>query len=349
MGGIKVKAVKLYEPGNLKVEQVDKPEISAGEVLIQVKAVGICGSDIPRALVKGAYHKGLTLGHEFAGEIVDCGSDTDGWALGDRVTIAPLVPCMECEYCTQGKYGLCDTYNYYGSRTDGAMAKYIKVHKDNLLTLPDSISYDAGAMVDPAANAVHGLWRGSLKEGDTAVIIGLGAIGLFAVQFAREMGAKEVIAMDIFEEKLEIAKQLGADRVIDSKSVDPIETLAGTKVNVVLDTSGSPIAQNQAVSITGKMGRVVFLGISNQELTLSAKAIDKLLRNEIGIHGSWNSFSDPFPGREWEYAIECMAQGKIQTEPIVSHRFQIDETPAVFEKIKNREIVFNKILIYPEE
>lgn len=344
-----MRAVKLYEPGNLKVEQVETPTISIEEVLIQVKAVGICGSDIPRALVKGAYYQGLTLGHEFAGQIVECGSAVSEWEVGDRVTIAPIVPCMECEYCKQGKYGLCDSYNYYGSRTDGAMANYIKVHKDNLLRLPDTISYEAGAMVDPAANAVHGLWRANVEHGDTVVIIGLGAIGLFAVQFAREMGAKEVIAVDIFEEKLAIAKRLGADRVVNSKEVDPIEALADTKINVVLDTSGSPIAQNQAVSITGKMGRVVFLGISNQELRLSAKAVDKLLRNEIGIYGSWNSFSHPFPGREWSYSIELMAQGKINTEQIVSHRFQLDETPAVFEKIKNREIVFNKILIFPEE
>ncbi|WP_318507069.1 galactitol-1-phosphate 5-dehydrogenase [Bacillus sp. T3] len=344
-----MKAVKLYEPGNLKVEQVDTPKISSEEVLIQVKAVGICGSDIPRALVKGAYYQGLTLGHEFAGEIVECGSDTDHWEVGDRVTIAPLVPCLECEYCQQGKYGLCDTYNYYGSRTDGAMAKYIKVHKNNLLKLPDTISYESGAMVDPAANAVHGLWRGNVQKGDTVVIMGLGAIGLFAVQFAREMGAKEVIAIDIFEEKLEIAKKLGADRVVNSRNIDPIEALADTKINVVLDTSGSPIAQNQAVSITGKMGRVVFLGISNQELRLSAKAVDKLLRNEIGIHGSWNSFSDPFPGKEWDYSIQLMANGKIQTDEIVSHRFQLEETPSVFEKIKNKEIIFNKILIFPKE
>lgn len=344
-----MKAVKLYEPGNLQVEEVELPSISETEVLIKVKAIGICGSDIPRALTKGAYYKGLTLGHEFSGQIVECGSKATEWSVGDRVTIAPLEPCMKCVYCNQGKFGLCDTYNYYGSRTDGAMANFIKVGKANILKLEDTISYDAGAMVDPAANAVHGLWRGNLKKGDTAVVMGLGAIGMFAVQFAREMGAKEVIAVDIFEEKLEIAKKLGADRVVNSKRENIVEVLADTHVDFVIDTSGSAIAQDQAVLITGKMGRVVFLGISNQPLTLSAKAVDRLLRYEIGIHGSWNSFSDPFPGKEWSYVIESMAQGKIKTEEIVSHRFDLDETPAVFKKIKNKEIVFNKILLYPGE
>lgn len=344
-----MKAVKLYEPGNLQVEEVEVPKISATEVLIEVKAVGICGSDIPRALVKGAYHKGLTLGHEFAGEIVECGADASEWAVGDRVTIAPLVPCRKCKYCKKGKYGLCDTYDYYGSRTDGAMANYIKVGKENILKLDDSISYDAGAMVDPAANAVHGLWRGNIKKDDVVVVMGLGAIGMFAIQFAREMGAKEVIAVDIFDEKLDVAKSLGVTRVVNSRAENLSEVLADMHIDIVLDTSGSAIAQDQAVLITGKMGNVVFLGISNQPLTLSAEAVNRLLRYEIGIHGSWNSFSDPFPGKEWTYAIECMARGEIKTEEIISHRFALEETPEVFLKLKNKEIIFNKILIYPGE
>ncbi len=344
-----MKAVKLYEPGNLQVEEVDTPKISPSEVLIKVMAVGICGSDIPRVLTKGAYYQGLIIGHEFSGEIVECGKAASEWSVGDRVTIAPLVPCKECEYCKQGKYGLCNSYNYYGSRTDGAMAHYIKVDKANILKLKESISYDAGAMVDPAANAIHGLWRGNLKKGETAVVMGLGAIGLFAIQFAKELGAKEVIAVDIFDEKLQIAKRLGADQVINSKHQDLVEELSGSQIDFVIDTSGSVKAQDQAILITGKMGRVVYLGISNQPLTLSAKSVDRLLRNEIGIHGSWNSFSAPFPGKEWTYAIDLMAQGKIKTEEIISHRYQLEETPAVFEKIKNRDLIFNKILIYPVE
>jgi L-iditol 2-dehydrogenase len=341
-------AVKLYEPGNLKVEDVEVPKIEQDEVLLKVKAVGICGSDIPRALIKGAYYEGLTLGHEFSGEIVECGSMVKEWKIGDRVTVAPLVPCRECDFCNMGKYSLCTSYNYYGSRTDGAMAEYIKVNYRNLLKLPDNVSYEDGAMVDPAANAVHGLWRGNISAGETAVIIGLGGIGLFAVQFAREMGAQKVIAIDIFDEKLEIAKELGADIIINSMKENPSDILNSFQIDFVLETSGSPLAQNQAVLIAGKLARVVFLGISNKELTLSGDVVNRLLRNEIHINGSWNSFSNPFPGNEWTYSITLMSEGKIKTNPIVSHRYKLSETPEVFEKIKNREIVFNKILIFPE-
>jgi len=342
-----MQAVKLYEPGNLKVENVDIPEIGKGEVLIRVKAVGICGSDIPRALVKGAYYEGLTLGHEFSGEIVQVHESVKEWAIGDRVTVAPLVPCNKCEYCHEGHYSLCEDYNYYGSRTDGAMANYIKVNEKNVLRLPENVSYEAGAMVDPAANAVHGLWRGNIKEGDVVVVIGLGAIGLFAVQFAKVMGAKRVIAMDIFDEKLDVAKELGVDMVINSMNESPEELLKDEQIDVVLDTSGSPIAQNTSVSIAGKLASVVYLGISNSKLMLSKESVNKLLRNEIHVNGSWNSFSSPFPGKEWTFSIKMMSKNKIKTNPIVSHRYELSETPSVFEKLKNKELMFNKILIFP--
>lgn len=344
-----MKAVKLYEPGNLQVEEIDIPEIGAREVLVEVKAVGVCGSDIPRALFKGAYYQGLTLGHEFSGQIVKCGPEVEGWQAGDRVSVAPLIPCNECQYCRQGDYSLCEDYNYYGSRTDGAMAHYIKVTPDNLVRLGDSVSYEAGAMIDPAANAIHGLWRGKCKAGDTVAVFGLGAIGLFAVQFAKVLGAKQVIAVDIHEEKLELAQKLGADIVINSTKGDPareiVEKTGGA--DFILDTSGSPIAQNQAVCSAAKQGRVVFLGISNSELTLSKEAVNNLLRYELALYGSWNSFSNPFPGREWSFTAELMEEGKLQAEPLISHRYQLDQAPEVFQKIKNRELIFNKIMFLP--
>lgn len=344
-----MKALKLYEPGNLKIEEVNVPSIKENEVLVEVKAVGVCGSDIPRALYKGAYYEGLTLGHEFSGIISKVGDQVTDWKEGQRVVVAPLVPCMTCEYCTDGQYSLCDDYDYYGSRTDGAMAKYIKVIPNNLIELPDNVSYEAGAMIDPAANAIHGLWAGNLQSGDRMAVFGLGAIGLFAIQFAKVIGASPVVAVDIHDEKLELAKSLGADITINSMKCDPVkaieEQLGG--LDFAIDLSGSPIAQDQAVSACDKNGKVVFLGISNSALELSKESVNKILRYELKIHGSWNSFSAPFPGREWTYTTQLMSEGKLNAEPILSHRFKLDEGPEVFNKIKNREIVFNKIMFFP--
>lgn len=342
-----MRAVKLYEPGNLQVEVVGRPIIGADEVLVEVKAVGICGSDIPRVLSKGAYYEGLAIGHEFSGQIVEVGADIRDWYVGDRVTVAPLIPCDQCNYCKEGFYSLCDNYSYYGSRTEGAMADYIKVCPNNLLKLPDSVSYEEGAMVDPAANAIHGLWRGNFRKGDSIVVFGLGAIGLFAVQFARELGAETIMAVDIQEDKLELARAFGASLTVNALKQSPQELASAYDFTFGLDTSGSPEAQNQLVLMMNKRGRIVYLGISNAALTLSKESVNRLLRYEIGIYGSWNSFSKPFPGREWTYALELMEQRKLQALPIISHRFGLDEAPAVFQKIRNKEIAFNKIMFFP--
>ncbi|MCL4441265.1 MAG: alcohol dehydrogenase catalytic domain-containing protein [Firmicutes bacterium] len=210
-----MKAVKLYEAGDLRVEEVDIPELEPGCVLVKVKAVGVCGSDIPRVNFYGAYHPNLTIGHEFSGEIVKV-NQVGNWQVGDRVVVPPLIPCNHCQWCRTGHYSLCEDYSYFGSRRDGAMAEYVTVPEKNLLPLPDNVPFEAGAMVDPAANAIHGIWKGEINPGDTVAIYGCGPIGLFAIQFAKILGAGMVIAIDVKEQKLNIARDLGADEVINA-------------------------------------------------------------------------------------------------------------------------------------
>lgn len=345
-----MQAVKLYEPGDLRVEEAAVPEIEPGHVLVKVKAVGVCGSDIPRVNFFGAYHPQLTIGHEFSGEIVKV-NRVEKWQPGDRVVVPPLIPCGCCQWCRAGHYSLCEDYDYFGSRRDGAMAEYVSVPEGNLLAMPDSVSFEAGAMTDPAANAVHAIWNGGINEGDTAVIYGCGPIGLFALQFAKILGAGRVIAVDIKEEKLATARMLGADEVINSLEVNPVarinELTGNAGANFVLETAGLPVVQNQSVCSAGKLGRVVFLGISHDKLELSKEAVNGILRRELVIKGSWNSFSGPFPGREWTYSLELMAQGKLQTGPIVSHRLALDEAPAMFKRFLDKDFFFNKVIFLP--
>ena len=141
----KMRAVRLYAPADLRCVEVPVPQLGKDEVLVKVRAVGICGSDPCRVMVKGTYSFPTTIGHEFSGEIVECGQEAVSWKPGDRVTIVPLIPCYKCEYCQIGEYTLCNDYGYYGSREDGALADYIKVKADNLLRLPDNVSYEEGA------------------------------------------------------------------------------------------------------------------------------------------------------------------------------------------------------------
>jgi L-iditol 2-dehydrogenase len=345
-----MKAVKLYAAGDLRVENVDVPELEPGQVLIEVKAVGVCGSDIPRVNFYGAYRPQLTIGHEFSGEIVKV-NQVSNWKVGDRVVVPPLIPCNRCHWCRTGHYSLCEDYSYLGSRQDGAMAEYVSVPETNLLALPESVPFEAGAMVDPAANAIHAIWKGGINPGDTVAIYGCGPIGLFAIQFAKILGADKVVAIDVKEEKLQIAKELGADEVINALEVDPVEKIheltGKVGANFVLETAGLSVVQNQAVCSAGKLGRVVILGISHDKLELSKTAADNILRRELEIRGSWNSFSNPFPGREWTYSVELMAQKKLITEPIISHKLDLDSAPEIFKKFLDKDFLFSKVMFLP--
>lgn len=347
-----MKALKLFEPGDLRVEETSIPELSPGNVLVKVKAVGICGSDIPRVNHFGAYRPNLTIGHEFSGEIAAV-NEAGSWKVGNRVVVSPLLPCNDCPWCKSGHYSLCEKYGYFGSRRDGAMAEYVDVPITNLLLMPDNVPFEAGAMVDPAANAIHAIWNIGINPGETVVVFGAGPIGLFAIQFAKILGADKVIAVDLKDEKLEVAKKVGSDEVINALNEDPTAKInsltAGLGADVVIETAGSRIAQNQAVCSAAKLGRCVFVGISHDKLDLSSDAVNRLLRHELTVKGSWNSFSNPFPGREWTYSLELMAEGKLQTEPIISHRFRLEDGPEVFKKLKDRSFFFNKILFLPSD
>ncbi|MGI6284685.1 galactitol-1-phosphate 5-dehydrogenase [Neomoorella humiferrea] len=345
-----MKAVRLYKAGDLRVEDIPVPEPKNKEVLVKVKAVGVCGSDIPRILYVGAHKEKITVGHEFSGEIVAVGKDVKSWHVGDRVVVAPLIPCYQCPSCLKGDYSLCMNYDYFGSRRDGAMAEYVVVPEGNLLRLPENVSFEVGAMTDPAANAWHAIWRSGLKKGEDVVIFGVGPIGMLALQAARIQGAKNIIAVDIISSKLKIAESLGANYIIDSNEKDISNTMLEIlekEPEVAIDFTGVPSVQAEAIKTVGRHGRVVFLGISHKGLNLLEEHVDRILRYELIILGSWNSFSKPFPGKEWTTSIELFAEGKMVAEPIITHRLSLDEAPKVFRKIKEGSIEYNKIMFLP--
>jgi L-iditol 2-dehydrogenase len=348
----KMRAVRLFAPGDLRCVEVPIPRQAEGEVLIQVKAVGICGSDPARVMVKGTYSFPTTIGHEFAGVITECGPGVEDWKLGDRVTIVPLIPCYKCDYCQVGEYTLCDTYGYYGSREDGALADYIKVKAANLLRLPDNVSYEEGACTDPSSVALHAVRKGHVQPGDTVVVLGCGPIGHLTIEWAKICGAGRVIAVDVDDEKLEIARKVGADLCINGRKEDPVSVIMdhtkGQGAERVFEMAGNKVTQEQAFLITKKLGTAVFCGISNSELLLSKKAVDSFLRREIKAVGSWNSSFTELPVHDWKCSLDFMSRGKIQCEPLITHRFSLEEAPEVFRRVFYREESFNKVLFLPE-
>ena len=350
----KMRAVQLFAPGDVRCVEVEVPQIKKGnDVIIKVKSCGVCGSDIPRVMSKGAYRYPITIGHEFAGQVTEIGPDVTNVQPGDRVTIMPLIPCGKCKFCKIGEAVVCDNYDYYGSRIDGAMAEYISVCEDNIIKLPSGVDYESGCMTDPASVALHAARKTNILPGQSAIVFGLGAIGYLEVQWLKSMGCNKVLAVDIYDDKLRLAQRLGADYTINAKTQDVIKTVLeltnGVGVDVAIELAGSKFTQIQAIQAVRKMGTVVLCGISYDDLVIPNAELSKILRGELKIKGSWNSSIAPLPINEWESSLMFMNNGKIKTDSLISHRYRLEDCQKAFNMMYNKTEVFTKVLFKPED
>lgn len=349
----KMRAVQLFAPGDVRCKSIAVPTISkANDVIINVKACGVCGSDIPRVMSKGAYRYPIVIGHEFAGVVSEVGTEVTNVKKGDRVTVMPLVNCKKCDYCKIGQAVVCDDYDYYGSRIDGAMAEYISVCEDNILHVPDNVSYYEAAMTDPVSVALHAARKANVEAGQTVVVFGLGAIGFITVQWLKYLGCDKVIVVDIIDEKLETAKKLGADLCLNGKKCDVIKSIMeftnGKGADAAIELAGSMFTQVQSIDSVRKMGTVVFCGISYNDLVLPNKTLAKILRGELSIKGSWNSSIAPLPINEWKSALMFMESGKIKVKDLITHVLRLEECQSAFEMMYNRTETFTKVIFDPE-
>ncbi|WP_010097373.1 galactitol-1-phosphate 5-dehydrogenase [Ornithinibacillus scapharcae] len=348
-----MKALNLYGIEDLRYEEsTPKPAIeNENEVIIRVKAVGICGSDTSRYKKLGPYVEGMTFGHEFAGEVVEVGRKVTNVKVGDRVAGCPAFICGECIYCQKGEPSRCDKLSVIGAYRPGAYAEYTKLPATHVIPLPDNVDYDTAAMVEPSAVVAHGFYRTKIQPGAEVAIMGVGSIGLLAVQWAKIFGAKKVYAIDIDDNKLAIAKELGADVVINSLDKlaheEIMEYTNGHGVDIAIESAGSPITSSQIFALPRKGGEVVFLGIPYADINIERFFFEKIVRNELTVYGSWNAVSTPFPGKEWSSTIHYMSTGQIVSSPMISHRPTLEEGPDIFRKIVNREIESVKVIFHP--
>jgi L-iditol 2-dehydrogenase len=348
-----MKTLNLYGVKDIRFEDSPKPVIQKpDDVILKVKAVGICGSDISRYSKLGPYVKGMTFGHEFSGVVAEVGSGVTDFQPGDRVAACPTYVCGACESCKSGLPSQCEDLTVIGARHPGAYAQYVKLPSSHLLPIPDHLDFDTAALVEPSSVVAHGFYRSDLQPGEEVAVVGVGSIGLLAVQWAKIFGASKVYAIDIDHHKLKIAKELGADVLIHSSEAPPHEQIAqytnGRGVDLAVECAGSPITSAQVFALPKKGGNVVFLGIPYADITIERLYFEKIVRNELSVYGSWNAVSAPFPGKEWQASIHYMSTGQIQTKPIISHRLELHKGPETFEKIINRELNSIKVLFYPE-
>lgn len=349
----KMNAAVLHKAGDIRYEKVNIPEIDDDDVLIKVAYCGVCGSDLPRTQKEnGARMYPLIIGHEFSGIVEKIGKNVSNIKLGQKVAVAPLVPNWDNLLSKEGYYGISDDAYIIGTGSNGAMAEYVKVPKENVIALAGNIGLLDAAGLEPAAIGFHACRRADIKVGDTVMVLGCGSIGQFTIQCAKIFGAKKVIAVDIFDEKLDLAEELGADITINSKKEDifkrVMEETDGFGPQVILETAGSHFTQTQSIQLVKKHGTVVLVGLSHAPLSLDATTLERILRAEITLKGSWNSYTAPFPGRDWEGVLHFMENGQIKFKKMISHEITLEELNNYLHGMSTKDIPFNKVVVKVE-
>lgn len=271
-----MRAARLHKMGEkLRIDHVPIPAVNTCDVLVKVKACGICHSDIN--YVKGLSAVGkfpIILGHEIAGVVEEVGDEVENVKVGERVCVHYVLSCGECSYCQSGRENLCDKYQMIGKDVDGGFAEYIKVPSSNVLKLPESIPFEHGAIIGCAVStAFHALKRGELKPREIVTIFGVGGVGIHTVQLAAKVfKAEKVIAIDISDWKLELAERLGANYVVNASRENVLfkisEATEGRLSDVTVDFTGSAEALLHAIKSVGKGGRLVIAGICSKEIAV---------------------------------------------------------------------------------
>ena len=343
-------ACNLHGIGDLRYEQVPIPRREPDEVLVKVRASGICGSDIPRVFDKGTYHFPTIPGHEFAGEIVDAPAE-DQQLIGKKAAVFPLLPCGKCEACQIGEYPQCSDYDYYGSRRDGGFAEYIAVKKWNLVFVPDAVPFESAAMCEPCAVSIHALSQAGIGLGDTVTIFGAGTIGLLAAQIAAGWGTGQVVLVDVDSTKLDFARELGFTHTVNSKTTDPSEYVKGITrgkgADVVLEAAGVSATLEVCLKTAKTFGKVVLMGNPAKNMDIPQKAYWEILRKQLTLRGTWNSsYNDSH--NDWRLAIQCMDKGILRLEKLITHRFSFADCNRAFDIARKREEFAVKIMFVNE-
>ncbi len=331
----KMKAARFYKVGEpLKVETIPVPEASSGEVLVNVKACGICGSDIHivyEGVTPTAYSP-ITLGHEPSGVIAALGSEVAGWKVGERVTVNPFLTCGKCINCISGNSQICLSRRVVGIHTEGGLAEFLKVPARNLVRLPENIPFDQGGIaVDAVATPFHAVTkRGDLKPGKKVAIFGCGGLGIHGVQIAKICGASLVIAVDTIDSALEKAKKVGADEVINPQREKPVEKIkamtGGMGADLVLEFIGLKATIEQAIECVRVGGRVVVVGLGPDAISLPPPVAS--VRSELSFLGSYGSTTG-----EIQSVIDLVASGKLNLSESITERFPLKEVNKGLERL----------------
>lgn len=349
-----MKAGVVHGVEDIRYEEIETPKAEPGKVLVKVKYTGVCGSDVPRVNQGMAHYVPIVLGHEFSGTVEETGEGVTSVKKGDRVAGIPLVPCMKCEDCQKGNYSLCKHYDFIGSHSFGSYAEYVLVPEKNVVKFSDDVSFEKGAFFEPATVALHGLERTDYKGGKNVAILGGGTVGLLTMQWAKIFGAKEVVVFDIVDERLELAKKLGATCGINTLKdgfMEEAKALTGGRgYDYVFETAGNTITMKMAFELAANKAEVCFIGTPTKDLTFTVKEWENINRKEFKLTGSWMSYSAPFPGHEWELVAHCFGTGELKfDDSFIFKKIPLSQIDTAFAMYKTPGAVKGKILIDSEK
>jgi len=330
--------------------EVPKPKLREGEVLVEVKAAGICGSDIPRIFETGTYHFPTIPGHEFAGVVCEVEDARYAEWLGKRVGVFPLIPCMKCQPCKEKQYEMCMHYDYLGSRRDGGFAEYVAVPVRNLIELPEEVSFEAAAMLEPACVGIHALGRVDMRKVHSATIFGPGTIGLLIAQWLRALNVRTVYLVGTNEKQRELALELGFECFYNSREVDAVsdilEVTEGIGTDLTIECTGLGSVLEQCLDLTKRGGEVLVVGNPHGDVDLPKAVYWKILRKQLHISGTWNSSFIPEDSEDdWRLALEAMVSGKLQPEKQITHKLDFEQLQSGLGMMRTKSAYFNKVMI----
>jgi L-iditol 2-dehydrogenase len=343
-----MKALLLKEYSDLVYQEVPEPQVHDDQVLVRVRACGICGSDVHGMDGStGRRRPPIIMGHEASGVIAEVGEKVSGWNKDDRVTFDSTVYCGSCWFCRRGLINLCDHRRVLGVscedyRQHGAFAEYVAVPQHILYRLPEAVSFQQAAMVEGVSVAIHAVERTPISIGDTAVVVGAGMIGLLVVQALRLAGCGKIIAVDLDEERLNLARRLGADVSLKADGCNVSEEVkhctGGRGADVAMEVVGTSPTVNSAIACVRKGGALTLVGNLKPSVELPLQSV---VTRQLTLYGSCASSG------EYPACLELMARGAINTEALISATPPLAEGAAWFKRLYNREPGLMKVILLP--
>ena len=332
----------MTAPGTIEFKEVPVPEIKDNEVLVRIKRIGICGSDIHVYHGKHPFTKyPITQGHEVSGQIAALGASVQGLHIGQKVTIEPQVVCGRCYPCRHGKYNLCEELKVMGFQTTGTASEFFAVSAEKITPLPDTMTYDQGAMIEPLAVTVHAARRFPDIEGSSVAILGCGPIGILLMQTCKALGARSVMITDVSEGRLALARKCGADFAVNTADVDfgdaMIEAFGPDKADVIYDCAGNDTTMGQAIKYARKGSTIilvaVYAGMANVDLAV-------LNDHELDLNTTMM-----YRHEDYVTAIKLVEEGRIRLEPLMSKHFAFQDYLDAYRYIDaNREATMKVII-----